>query len=42
MEEILWNLKIGSRGLAYKFLTRPYSLIIKGSKAREFKYLILV
>jgi len=42
MAEILWNLEIGSRKLVYKFLTKPYSLKIKGSKAREFKHLVLV
>jgi hypothetical protein len=42
MEEIFWNFEIGSRELAYKILTRPYNLGVKGTKAREFKYFILV
>jgi hypothetical protein len=41
IEEILWSLKIGSRELAYRFLTEPYSLKIEGLKARKFGHLIL-
>ena len=42
IEEILWSLKIGSRELAQEFLIKPYSLKIKGPKAREFGHFILV
>ena len=32
IKEILWNLEIGSRELAYEFLTKPHSLKIEGTE----------